>query len=116
MKQVVEDTPKTNGKRIAVDFDDVLCDRNDYPRGDFSLCLPMPHAVSAVSWLVSQGYAVYVLTMNPPESWGRISAWLETHGFPQLMVTNVKQPGTKWFIDDRAIRFTTWKDVVKYFG
>lgn len=102
--------------RIAVDFDDVLCERNDFPRGDFWNCPPTPHSRSAIHWLVTHNHEVYVLTMNTPETWPRIQEWLQANGFPTLVVTNVKLPGTKCFIDDRAIRFTNWKDVVKYFG
>jgi hypothetical protein len=118
---------------VAVDFDGVI---HSYDKGwqdgsiygDF-----MPGAVAALSRLMSE-YAVFVHTTRKP---GPVARWIEdrsghgiecvttVHPLPWkrqfwnqrgvLLVTNRKLPAIA-YIDDRAIRFTSWDQALADLG
>lgn len=75
----------------------------------------MKGAVAALHWFIKQGHEPYILTARKEGEFPKITAWLTKHHFPTLEVTNVKKNGTLALIDDRAIRFTNWLDITKYF-
>ena len=101
--------------RISVDFDGVICKRDGFPRkSNFRDCPPMDNAKEAVDYL-SKKYELYICTNRPADEWIDIGDWLEKYNFPVMTVTNKKYPDTIAYIDDRAIRFTSWLDVSKYF-
>lgn len=106
---------------VAVDFDGVIHDyklgwQDGSVYGEF-----VPGAVVALTWLM-QHYAVFIHTTRKPRQAAR---WIEDHsghgiecvtrvprkGFwnerGYLLVTNRKLPAIA-YIDDRAIRFTSW--------
>lgn len=112
---------------IAVDFDGVI---HSYSRGWHTKDIydpPMPGAERALGSLI-QAYGVFILTARPADE---VLVWCETE-FPLLRfqlipedvrywdrrgvigVTNRKLPALA-YIDDRAIRFTNWQDVLNYF-
>lgn len=98
---------------IAIDFDGVICKRRGIPtiRG-WDNDEPMEGALDAINLLIRQGKKVWIFTSNSePE---KIVEWLARNGFPKLEVTNIKKPAHV-YIDDRAIRFTNWQDMRKYF-
>jgi len=43
-----------------------------------------------------------------------IKKWLEKYGLKNIQVTNTKL-SARAYIDDRAIRFTNWRDILSYF-
>jgi 5'(3')-deoxyribonucleotidase len=101
--------------RIAIDFDGVICKRDGIPRtNDFRDCPPMKNALEAVRWL-NDHHDIYILTNRRKDDRCYVRAWLVKHGFPLVLVTNRKMPKTSVYIDDRAIRFTNWLDISKYF-
>ncbi|MBU1092568.1 hypothetical protein KJ836_02785 [Patescibacteria group bacterium] len=102
-------------KRLAIDFDGVLCDRYGIPRSvDWFDCPPTVNAVDAIKYL-DKSYDLYVCTNRRRKEWPKIKEWLKDWGFPDLKVTNKKLIGTIAYVDDRAIRFTNWLDITKYF-
>lgn len=102
-------------KRVGIDFDGTLCKRKGIPRkGDYLLAKPQKNALEAMWWLQDNGYEPYVITARKEKT--GIELWLFWHGFPLMEVTNRKKYGTIMYIDDRALRFTNWQDVIKYFG
>ena len=104
-------------KKIGIDFDGVLVDRSGIVRGhEFIHEEPVKDAKDAVIWMKDKGYEPYVFTNRPEEEHRAIDSWLELHEFPGMLITNVKQPGTLLYIDDRAVRFTNWQDVCKLLG
>lgn len=116
---------------IAIDFDGVV---HKYSKGwhDGS-CYdePMEGFIDALR-ILSKKYAIYVFSTRPADS---IRAWWESHigsefetqilrpedgvrSWDQrgiIGISNVKLPAIA-YIDDRAIRFTNWMDVRKYFN
>lgn len=104
-------------KRIAVDFDGVICERFGIPRGrEWVDSKPMEYANEAIDHLIRSGFEIYVFTNRPQKEWKKIENWLYRWCFPTLKITNKKLPNTLAYIDDRAIRFTSWLDVTKYFS
>ncbi len=100
-------------KRIAIDFDGVLI---EWGTGDNIMGgKPKGGAAKAVKSLVDMGYYCYVLTARDKRHWLIIKEWLVKHKFPEMEVTNVKKKAVV-YIDDRAIRFTNWQDIRRYYG
>ena len=103
-------------KTISVDFDGVIhkyrhgwCDGAIYDE-------PVEGAIEALITLQHCGYNVIVLTARA--SVAEVVDWLHVH-FAALhathlipAVTNIKQPA-RVYIDDRAVRFTNWPDMIK---
>lgn len=99
--------------KILCDFDGVICKRNGIPTVMNWKDKPIEGALEAIKLLIEQGHTVKVFTSNP-DQYG-VKLWLEKHKFPKLEVTNIKEPAHV-MIDDRAIRFTDWQDIRKYFA
>lgn len=98
---------------IGIDFDGVL---NTYTKGWNNGIIdtaPVEGAIDACARLITKGFNLYVLTARTDH--GPVYAWLQRCGFPYMEVSNVKRPAIA-YIDDRAIRFTNWKDIQKYFS
>jgi hypothetical protein len=93
--------------KLAIDFDSTLCDKN---------WNPIPDSVKWTHWLSDLKYELYICTSRPREDWLSMRHWLKKYGFPRLRITNKKELDTIAYIDDRAIRFTNWNDIRKYFG
>ena len=101
--------------RIAIDFDGVIMTRRGIPTSKeiWYNNKPVKGALASVKLLLSLGHEVWIFTSNPePEI---VIRWLERNKFPKLEVTNIKKP-CQIIIDDRAIRFTNWQDIRKYFS
>lgn len=97
---------------IAIDFDGVIIKRNGIPTIRKWDDKPMEGALDAINLLLSQGNKLWIFTSNKePEN---VKEWLKENGFPELEVTSIKKPAHV-YIDDRAIRFTNWQDIRKYF-
>ena len=73
----------------------------------------MEGALDSIKLLMSLGHEVWVLSSNPDLQ--KVANWLHKYEFPQMKVTNIKEPAHV-YIDDRAIRFTNWQDIRKYFS
>lgn len=98
--------------KIAVDFDGVIIDHPDIPtRDDWYTDKPMFGARDGIYYILTYGHDVYVLTNRDVDD---VTEWLKKNKFPNLLVTNTKQKGTTIYLDDRAVRFTNWKDFIKY--
>lgn len=103
-------------RTILVDFDGVLhrmpIDNYKFVTGD-----PIEGARQAIVTLVSVGYKVVIFTARPSSDHEKIREWCMQYLGRGLMhnieITNVKRP-SKFIIDDRAIRFTNWDDMLNY--
>lgn len=107
-------------KTIAVDFDGVL---HRYSRGwqDGKIYdRPVEGAVEAYYSLMDKGYHLVVFTTRTDLD--AVRKWMHRHfDFEKRVghmwepeITNVK-PLAIAYIDDRGIRFTSWKDMLNYF-
>ena len=96
---------------IGIDFDGVLAEEGIERSSD--LQKPREGALEAVVFLRNLGYECFVLTSRT--EFDKIKEWLVEWGFPEMEVTNVKKKALA-YIDNQAIRFTSWKDICRYFG
>ena len=100
-------------KTLAIDFDHVLHDAKKGFLDGQIYGEPVEGSVWTLNNLAKE-YKLVVLTSRSPKDFLKVSAWLAEWGFPDMEVTNTK-PVAAAYIDDRAIRFTSWPDIVKYF-
>lgn len=109
-------------KTIAIDFDGVI---HRYSKGWLKdgpsiYDPPVDGAFQAIEKLRNKGYEIVIFTARPESQHIEILEWCveqaETYGlvFDDIAVTNIK-PRAAVYIDDRAIRFTNWKDILNYF-
>ena len=101
--------------KYGIDFDGVLCERKGVPTSNldhFFKRKPVKNSRQSIEWLLKCGHELYVFTAHEPMS--EVEGWLMLYHFPKLRVTNIKESGTKAFVDDRAIRFeNNWQSIRK---
>jgi histidinol phosphatase-like enzyme len=104
-------------KTLCIDFDGVIhCHHAGYTSdidGEW-----MTGAKEAIEELHRLGFHLFVLTARPTTTdHEKIKAWMSARLGPDIMkhieVTNIKQ-GAMFYIDDRALRFTNWSDMLNY--
>lgn len=100
-------------KTIMVDLDGVLCTEEAYL--ERPLAKPIDGAREALAELRAAGYIVVIYTAR---GWGEYRVakrWLDDHGFV-CDGLHMGKPVADLWIDDRAVRFTNWKDVLGQIG
>jgi len=100
-----------NEKTIAVDFDGVIHKYSKAYHDGTIYDEPIEGARDALRLLKKKGYKVVVSSVRDV---GDISDWLHRYKIKVDEVTNYK-PKAVAYIDDRGIRFTTWRDMLNYF-
>ena len=96
-------------KTIMVDLDGVICTEEQF--NERSLATPLDGAREALRKLRAAGYVVVVYTAR---SWGEFrmtKRWLDDNGF-EYDGLHMGKPVADLWIDDRALRFTNWNDVL----
>lgn len=108
-------------KRLAIDFDGVI---HAYTQGWQDGAIydqPIPGALESMDKL-SQFYEVFIFTTrgNDPEQVKAITLWVRSFQAAKKLpardyeITSEKKPAIA-YLDDRAIRFTTWADFCKLY-
>jgi hypothetical protein len=106
-------------KAVAVDFDGVFYPHYDgeVPNKDIK---PIDGAVEAIAFLKSVGLEPFICTARPDHQLGGVKEYIEHwaqlvgENFAWIVVSNTKLPAIL-YIDDRAYRFSSWKDVLALF-
>lgn len=106
-------------KALCFDFDGVIFPfSNGWGNGELYEP-PMPNAMKMLSKLYSQGYRLIIFTVySRVRRKKNIIKWIEHYmgdDYFEYTITDRKPREVLAFIDDRAIRFTNWIDIVKYF-
>lgn len=114
---------------LAFDFDGVI---HRYSKGWHDHTIydsPIDGAFEALHELMAKGYCVFILTARPAEQvihWCRefTPRCMDFRLIPKSVVywdmqnvvgvTNRKLPA-RFYVDDRALRFTNWTDTLNYF-
>ena len=102
-------------RTICIDFDGVICayGKKGWNEGKVSGNV-IEGAFEGLVTLEEAGFKVVILTARK-RTIKKVIAWMKEQGFSHLEVTNVK-PSAIAYIDDRGIRFTSWRDIVNYFA
>jgi len=115
-------------KAIAIDFDGVI---HRFSKGwqDGSIYdPPIDGTKEALEKLATKGYRIVIHTTRfnheingkkTPQLIKELKKWLSRNGFEKgkhyHKITELK-PQAVAYIDDKAIRFTHWQDVIKHFA
>ena len=96
-------------KTIMIDLDGVLCtEERTFER---PLAEPIAGAREALHRLRAAGHTVVVYTARSWSEYRVAKKWLDDHGF-EYDGLHMGKPVADVWIDDRAIRFTNWTDVL----
>lgn len=100
-------------KVVAVDFDGVVHDHKNKPIHS-KMGPPIEGAFHALQRL-RNGYKIVIFCVwaSDPEKREVIAGWLRSYGMPFDEITNIK-PHAEFYIDDKAVRFTTWDEVLDF--
>lgn len=95
---------------LAIDFDNVLHDRLN-PVAGKKMGAPMPGAYDSMDALHDQGHKLVIFSVNNKKV---IADWCDYYGITYDEITNLK-PNADYYIDDKAIHFDNWPQVMSYF-
>ena len=94
---------------ICVDFDGTICDNTRIKPG-FRMGEPMAGAKEALQYFESQNWEIIVFTAR--DRFSPVMDWLDHFEIPYSRVTNIKPPEADLFIDDRAVHFESWAQII----
>ena len=109
-------------KRIAIDLDGTICETKK-PGQSYEDVEPLPGAIEALQKLKTEGFEIIIHTARNmathKSNVAKITAvqgpiitkWLEKYNCPYDELS-LGKPHVDFFIDDKAIQFTNWKDVM----
>ncbi len=95
--------------QIIIDLDGTICtEEKTYSR---SLAKPQKGAVKSVNALYDQGHIIIIYSARTWMEFEMTAAWLKTNKIKYHQLVLGKPVGDVW-IDDRAIQFDSWENVV----
>lgn len=97
-------------KTIMVDLDGVICTEESF--FDRPLSEPIAGARVALRKLRAAGHTVVIYTGRGWGEYRGTKRWLDEHGF-EYDGLHMGKPIADVWIDDRAIRFTSWPEALK---
>jgi trehalose-6-phosphatase len=100
-------------KTIMVDLDGVLCTEELFL--ERPLAQPVAGAAEALRKLRAAGYIVVIYTARTWAECRVTERWLKDHGF-EYDGLHMGKPVADVWIDDRAVRFTDWKQTLAQLG
>lgn len=98
---------------FAIDWDGVIHDW-DHPVAGRKLGPPMLHAKEVMQALFDAGHTIIIHSCNRPEV---IAKWMAFYNIPYHLIWD--QPGkpvADWYVDDNALRFESWQQVLRDIG
>lgn len=95
--------------QLIVDIDGTICsEERQFSR---PMASPMEHAIEAISRLKAEGHTIILYSSRTWAEYEMTVDWLARHGVEYDQLILGKPVGDFW-IDDRAIEFTSWADVL----
>jgi hydroxymethylpyrimidine pyrophosphatase-like HAD family hydrolase len=94
--------------RLIIDLDGTLCEEK--PTFERSLAKPIPLAIQALRRLKIWGHHITIYTARGWMEYDMTKSWLDNYDIPYDNLICGKPVGDLW-IDDRAIKFTDWREV-----
>lgn len=99
-------------KAIAIDFDGVIHDFKNPVEGR-RMGATIEGTKEALRYFKQRGYEIIVFTVWGDEKGQKtISDFMNYYELPFNRITNIK-PQAEYYIDDKAIKFTNWEEVLK---
>lgn len=96
--------------QIIIDLDGTICtEEKTYSR---SLAKPIEGAIDNINKLYEAGHTIIIYSSRSWMEFEMTTHWLNTHGVKYHQLVLGKPIGDVW-IDDRAIRFDTWENVIE---
>ncbi len=96
---------------LAIDFDGVIHDFKNPVKGR-RMGPPIAGAPEALQKFARKGHRVIIFCVWAHGSGLKvISDWCDYYKVSRHDITNIK-PQADYYIDDKAIRFTTWQEVI----
>jgi len=96
---------------LAIDFDGVIHDKA-HPISHRVMGPPIERAKEALEYLKMHGHVVIVFSVWAGVGTNTIKEWLKYYAIPFDDVTNIK-PEADYYIDDKAIKFINWNQVLE---
>jgi len=94
---------------ICIDIDGVL---SEIKQPIYSKAKPIKDAKKAINLFKDKGYAIYFYTGRHILKRDETVEWLSKHGLNYDHIV-FNKPVAKYYIDDNAIRFDNWGNVIK---
>jgi trehalose-6-phosphatase len=96
--------------QLIIDIDGTICsEERQFSR---PMATPKDNAIEAIAKLKSQGHIVILYSSRTWAEYEMTVDWLKRHGVEYDQLILGKPVGDYW-IDDRAIEFTSWNDVLE---
>jgi uncharacterized HAD superfamily protein len=99
----------TRPKTIMIDMDGVIC--TEERMLERPLAKPLEGAREALERLRAAGHTIVIYTARTWAEYRVTKNWLDENGFPYDGLLMGKPVADIW-IDDRAVRFTNWPEVL----
>lgn len=104
--------PQVDKRVIAIDFDGVTHDYKNPIKGR-RMGEPIKGTQEALVSLKDKGYRIVIHSVWADSNGSKtIADFMKYYNLPFDEITNIK-PHAEYYIDDRAIKFTSWEDVLK---
>lgn len=96
--------------QIIIDLDGTICtEEKTFSR---SLSKPIEGAIESINKLHDEGHTIIIYSARSWQEYEMTSHWLRLHKVKHDQLVMGKPIGDVW-IDDRAIEFTDWTNVIK---
>jgi uncharacterized HAD superfamily protein len=96
--------------QLIIDIDGTICsEERQFSR---PMAMPKDNAIEAIAKLKSQGHTIILYSSRTWAEYEMTVDWLKRHGVEYDQLILGKPVGDYW-IDDRAIEFTSWNDVLE---
>ncbi len=103
-----------SANKIAIDFAGVICDMKHIPKGK-KLGPPMEGAIDALQDLfLIYDIIIYTTIGNSPGGRKAVADWLEYYDIDYTEISG--KPAASYYIDDNAVKFSSWKQTRKAVG
>ena len=111
LKEAFEEEPKECETDICIDLDKTIAQDAEYPK----IGEPIEGAKEALAKFKEMGYniVIYSCRGDTEEGLELVREWLDKYEIPFDSIFEGKKPFSKYFIDDKAIKYTSWSDVLK---
>lgn len=97
--------------RLIIDLDGTICtEEKTFSR---SLAKPINGAIKNINDLFSQGHTIIIYSSRSWQEYEMTVAWLKSFDIKYHQLILGKPVGDLW-IDDRAIQFLEWDDIMKF--